>query len=107
MTGLGVTRKGSRRGDPQDKPFVNRNVSATAQCVEASCTVGRSGTTGEDLGRRHSGDTAVLEELCGDEGQGCWFQDHTGTFDEFASDGIVEEDSGAKDEFFTVRRVKG
>ena len=80
MTGLSVTRKGSRRGDPQDKPFVNRSCSARhGSMCGGLCAIDHPSTTGDDLGRRHSGDTAVLGELCGDEGQWGWSQDHTGT----------------------------
>ena len=45
ITGLGVTRKGFRGGDPQGKPFVNRNASARlGSMCGGHCTVGRSGT---------------------------------------------------------------
>ena len=50
----------------------------------------RFGTTGEDLGRRHSSDTAVLGSCAGTKAKWVGFRITLAPLDELASDGMVK-----------------
>ena len=66
---------------------MNRNASARhGSMCGGLCTVGRSGATGEDLGRRHSGDTTVLGICAKTKAKGVGFRITQAPLDELSSD---------------------